>query len=121
MANVMTYAQAIDRACEIIETFAFEPEELEGAKETMERLEALKAQLAKRGSHGPTKTQRENEVLRERIYEVLCEAEEGLTATEVANAVEVKVQKATPQLTKLLNEERVVKVKEGKVVRSKVA
>lgn len=106
----MTYAQALEIAINEVAN-----------EEAKERLIALKAQLAKRGSHGPTKAQRENEALRERIFAVLEEAGEGLTATEVANVVEVKVQKATPQLTKLLEEERVVRVKEGKVVRYRVA
>ena len=60
MAKTMTYATAIDNA-------------INGNldAETIERLEALKAQLAKRNSSGalkkPTKTQRENEDLKAKI------------------------------------------------------
>ena len=58
----MTYAVAIDNA-------------LNGniTDEVREKLEALKAQLAKRnnGSHKPTKTQRENEGVKDSILGVL--------------------------------------------------
>ena len=69
----MTYVQAIERACEIIETYGFEPEELEGADEAMSRLEELKAQLMKRGSgkKGLTKTQKENVDKKDQIFDLL--------------------------------------------------
>ena len=104
----MTYAVAIDNA-------------INGNinDEVIERLEALKEQLAKRGSgkHGPTKTQRENEELKDRICEILADVEEGLTATEVGDAVGVKCQKASALLKQLVDVERVNRVKNGKVVR----
>ena len=75
----MTYAVAIDRA------IAGDVD-----AEVIEKLEALKVQLAKRGSgkHGLTKTQKEGLELMERIVEVLADAEDGMTATEVGDAVE---------------------------------
>lgn len=106
----MTYAVAIDRA------LAGDVDE-----EVRERLEALKAQLAKRGSKGGlTKAQKEGAVLRERIAEML-EGEEGLTATEIATALGVTCQKVSAHLGKLVDEERLVRVKEGKKVRFRLA
>lgn len=68
MANVMTYAEAINIALEIMG---------DSHKDAQERLEALKAQLAKRGSKsGPTKTQKANEAIKKMIAEILSEAEE---------------------------------------------
>ena len=69
MANVMTYAEAINVAIEVM-----------GADHTeaVDRLKALQAQLAKRnsGSKGLTKTQKANKVIKEMIAEILGEAEE---------------------------------------------
>lgn len=69
MANVMTYAEAINVAIEVM-----------GADhaEAVDRLKALQAQLAKRnsGSKGLTKTQKANEVIKKMIAEILGEAEE---------------------------------------------
>lgn len=110
MANKMTYAQAIDMAL-AIETFDNE--------EARERLEALKAQLAKRGSakKGLTKVQKENEVLKEQMLGVLEAEVDGMTATEIGNALAVTCQKASALLGQLVKEEKVVKAKDGKVTR----
>ena len=104
----MTYAVAIDRA------IAGEVD-----AEVIEKLEALKAQLAKRGSgkHGLTKTQKEGLELMERIIEVLADATDGMTATEVGDAVEVTCQRASALLKKLVEDGRVRKDKVGKQVR----
>ena len=110
MANRMTYAEAINLA-------------IEGNlnEETVERLEALKAQLAKRNSSGalkkPTKTQRENEDLKVKILDMLAEETDGMTATEVGSALAVTCQKASAILSQMVKAETVVKVKEGKVTR----
>ena len=104
----MTYAQAIDNA-------------INGNinDEVVERLEALKAQLAKRGSgkHSMTKTQKENEVLKGRILEILAEVDEGLTATEVGEEIGVKCQKASAILKQMVDAGDVARNKVGKVVR----
>ena len=104
----LTYAQAIDMA-------------IEGKVDeaVVEKLEALKAQLAKRGSgkHGLTKTQKEGLELMERIIEVLADAEDGMTATEVGAEVDVTCQRASALLKKLVADERVRKEKVGKQVR----
>ena len=113
MAKTMTYATAIDNA-------------INGNldAETIERLEALKAQLAKRNSSGalkkPTKTQRENEALKVKILDMLAEEVDGMTATEIASALAVTVQKTSALLSQMGTEKgdgRVRKVKEGKVTR----
>ena len=104
----MTYAVAIDRA------IAGDVD-----AEVIEKLEALKEQLAKRGSgkKGPTKTQKEGLELMERIVEALADAEDGMTATEVGDAVDVTCQRASALLKKLVEDERVRKGKVGKQVR----
>ena len=91
MAKVMTYATAIDNA-------------LAGNlnEETVERLNALKAQLAKRnsGERKPTKTQKENEVIKGRILEVLTA--EGRQCKDIASDVEISVNKASALLKQLV-------------------
>ncbi len=111
MANKkMTYAEAINLA-------------IEGNlnEEAIERLEALKAQLAKRNSSGalkkPTKTQRENEDLKVKILDMLTDEVDGMTATEIGSALAVTCQKASAILSQMVKAETVVKVKEGKSTR----
>lgn len=110
MANKMTYIEAIDNAINAL-----------GECEATERLEALKAQLAKRGSgkHGMTKTQKENEVLKDRVIEILADG--GMTATELAHEMDITVQKVSALLGQLVKAERINRVKEGKVTRFEVA
>ena len=104
----MTYAVAIDRAI-VGDVDA----------EVIEKLEAIKEQLAKRGSgkKGLTKTQKEGQILMEGIVESLAEVDEGMTATEVGAAVGVTCQRASALLKKLVEDERVRKEKVGKQVR----
>ena len=104
----LTYAVAIDRA------IAGDVD-----AEVIEKLEALKIQLAKRGSgkKGLTKTQKEGLELMERIIEVLADAEDGMTATEVGAEVDVTCQRASALLKKLVADERIRKDKVGKQVR----
>ena len=104
----LTYAVAIDRAI---------AGDIDA--EVIEKLEALKVQLAKRGSgkKSPTKTQKEGLELMERIVEVLADATDGMTATEVGAEVEVTCQRASALLKKLVEDERVRKDKVGKQVR----
>ena len=107
----MTYAVAIDRA------IAGDVD-----AEVVERLEALKAQLAKRGSgkKSLTKTQKEGLELMERIIEMLADAPDGMTATEIGDALDIKCQRASALLAKLTPERgdgRVRREKVGKQVR----
>ena len=104
----MTYAVAIDNA-------------INGNinDEVVERLNDLKAQLAKRGSghKGLTKTQKENEVLKNQILENLKAEVDGMTATEVGNSIGATCQKASAILRQMVEAEVVRKDKVGKVVR----
>ena len=108
MANKMTYAVAIDNA-------------LAGniTDEVVERLNDLKAQLAKRGSghKGLTKTQKENEVLKNQILENLKAEVDGMTATEVGQSIGATCQKASAILRQMVEGGTVRKDKVGKVVR----
>ena len=121
MANAkMTYAQAIDFTLQVLNENQFEGIEAEKAM-AMEKLEALKEQLAKRNSSGalkkPTKTQRENEEFKVKIVDMLTEEVDGMTATEIGSALAVSCQKASAILSQMVKAEVVAKVKEGKVTR----
>ena len=52
-------------------------------------------------SSKPTKAQIENESLKDNILAVLANADKALTATEIANAVNISVNKASALLTQL--------------------
>lgn len=68
----LTYAQALEKAITVVDA------------ETAEKLTALKAQMEKKRSSGsskPTKTQLENEAIKENILTVL--SEEGQTVSEI--------------------------------------
>lgn len=104
----MTYAVAIDNAINGNIT-----------DEVVERLNDLKAQLAKRGSghKGPTKTQKENEVFKNQILENLRAEVDGMTATEIGDALGFSCHKATALLTPMVKAKVVRREKVGKVVR----
>ena len=110
MAKAMTYAEAINLA-------------IEGNlnEEAIERLNALKAQLAKRNSSGalkkPTKTQNENAQFKVKIVDFLTEEVDGMTATEIGSALVISCQKASAILSQMVKAEVVHKVKSGKVTR----
>lgn len=113
----MTYAMALEIAIDAVVD--------ETAKE---KLIALKEQMAKRATSGrktPTKTQKENEVLVERIYEALAECEDGVTVTELIAGSDtlagMSCQKASALLKKLVDAERVTKEKAGKKILYHVA
>lgn len=105
----MTYAQAIDIALEtVVDEMA------------REKLEALKGQLAKRGTgkKTPTKTQKENEVLMEVIVNDLAVIGAPVTVTELIAQGEglngYTNQKISALLRKLVEAEKVVKTMEKK-------
>lgn len=79
--------------------------------EVVEKLKALKEQIQKKNSaeRKPTKTQQENEVLKNEIVGFLTERR---TATEVADKFGVSVNKATAMLTSLKQSERISRVVE---------
>lgn len=106
----MTYAMAIDNA-------------INGKidEETIERLRALKAQLAKRnagsGERKPTKTQKENEGKKAIILDMLAGEPDGMTATEIGSALGVTCQRASAILNQMVNAGDLNKVKNGKAMR----
>ena len=112
----MTYAQAIDNAIALFSQGGqIDAEDME----TVEKLKALKAQLAKRGSSKtPTKTQKENEVIMAKILEALADIGEPTTVTDLlahgVEGFELTNQKASALLRKLIEAGKVTKAKEGK-------
>ena len=100
----MTYAEAINIALEVMG---------DSHKDAQERLEALKAQLAKRGSKsGPTKTQKANEVIKSMILEILAEAEEPVNMSFLIADARIPEGTSVQKLGALLGQ----LVKDGKVV-----
>ena len=116
----MTYVQAIDNALEIINTaIATDPDMWENMDVTVEKLEALKGQLAKRGSSKtPTKTQKENEIIMERILDSLAAIGSPTTVTDLIaygiDGYELTNQKVSALLRKLVEAGKVTKAIEGK-------
>ena len=112
----MTYAMALDNA---IALFSQGGQVDAEDRETVEKLEALKAQLAKRGSSkSPTKTQKENEIIMERILDSLAAIGSPTTVTDLlAFGVEgytLTNQKTSALLRKLVEAGKVSKTIEGK-------
>lgn len=97
----MTYAMALDFATEIITKGTADFNGF-SASDYIEKLEALKAQLAKRnsGERKPTKTQRENEGIKAEILEVL--SDEGKQCKDIAKAVGVTGQKCSALLKQMI-------------------
>jgi len=83
--------------------------------EIKEKLTALKEQLTKRNaskSDKPTKTQRENVEVKERIREYLTHTLQGLRAGEIAKELDLSCQKVSA-LLKQMKDEGVVVTREG--------
>lgn len=102
----MTYVNAIEMAINGTLT-----------AEGIEKLEALKASLEKRNanrSHKPTKTQRENEVLKEDIFAFVSE-NGAKRAMDVAGHFGIAVQKASALLNQLAKAEALEKFTEKRV------
>ena len=90
--------------------------------EVAEKLTALKAQIAKKkGSSKPTKTQVENEVIKEKILDVL--SDEPMTVKEIMAVIDgdYSSQKLSALLRQLVAAEKVVKTVEKKVSRFALA
>ena len=106
----MTYAVAIDSALKG-----------EVTAEVREKLEALKAQLAKRhsGTRKPTKIQKENVGLKDNIFAFISE-EGAKRAGEVAVHFGVSGQKASALLKQMVEEGRLEKYAEKRVTYFKV-
>lgn len=108
MANIMTYAQAIEIAVSALG---------ETQPEAVERLKALSAQLAKRskGSKGLTKTQKENQVIMNKILETLADAEAPVTMSALMVDPRLPSGLSSQKLGALIGH----LVKDGKVIKGK--
>jgi len=118
----MTYAMALDTAINFLNENIQYGDDFSA---TVEKLTALKEQLAKRStSKTPTKNQKENEVIMTNILKALADIGEPATVTNlIAHGVEgfptadgkvLTSQKASPLLRKLVDAGKVVKTIEGK-------
>lgn len=101
----MTYAIALDTAINAVSDV-----------EVKEKLEALKAQLAKRNSadRKPTKSQVANEALKEKMISFL-ETNGAKRAGEVASEFGIEGQKASALLNALAKAERIERFVEKRV------
>ena len=117
----MTYAMALDFAIEIITNGTADFNGF-SANDYLDKLEALKAQLARRnsGDRKPTKTQKENESLKEDIWAYVSE-NGAKRANEVAVYFGISGQKATALLYSLVWDNRLEKVVEKRVTYFRVA
>lgn len=111
----MTYAVALEIAIDAVDDL-----------EVKEKLEALKTQLAKRSSSKSlTKTQKENEVIMEKILETLSMMEGKVTVTELLTfgieGFELTNQKVSALLKKLVDAGKVEKTMDGKKARFSLA
>ena len=118
----MTYAMALDTAINFLNENIQYGDDFSA---TVEKLTALKEQLAKRSTtKTPTKKQKENEVIMANILNALVDIGEPATVTNlIAHGVEgfptadgkvLTSQKASPLLRKLVDAGKVVKTIEGK-------
>lgn len=81
----------------------------------LKEAEALEKRAAARVGK-QTKTQKENAELKAKIAETLSEAD-GMTATEVANAMGISLAKATALLTQMVKANEIRREVEKKVAR----
>lgn len=112
----MTYTQALDTAINFLNDNIQYGDDFSA---TVEKLEALKAQLAKRStSKTPTKTQKENEVIMDRMVAALEAINKPTTVTDLlAHGIDGYVltnQKASALLRKLVEAGKVTKTIVGK-------
>lgn len=106
----MTYVDALNVAINAVDG------------EVAEKLIALRAQIAKKkGSSKPTKTQVENEAIKEKILDVL--SDEPMTVKEIMAVIDgdYSSQKLSALLRQLVAAEKVVKTVEKKVSRFALA
>ena len=96
----MTYAMALEVAINTVSD-----------GEVKDKLTALKAQIEKKNSaeRKPTKTQVANDNLRGEIVSLLTDAENMMTASDIANHFGVSNQKITALMGKLLEDGAVVR------------
>lgn len=105
MTKTMTYAQALEIAIETL-----------GEGEAVERLVALKAQLAKRASadRKPSKVQVANEGVKSAIVEALADGE-ARQCNAIAEALGISGQKCSALLKQLVDSGKIEKYTEKRV------
>ena len=114
----MTYVSAIDYILNSAESTNGQDDAT--FVEACEKLEALKASLINRKSSSkknPTKTQKENEGIKEKILSVLSEAEAPMTVSEFltfSGLAGLSNQKVSALLRQLVEAGRVIKTMEKK-------
>lgn len=95
--------------------------------EVVEKVAAIRDTYAKKGTNRkPTARQEENVTLKAKIVEVLADAEGGLTATQVLNAIAnefegLTLPRVTAQLTALDKAKEITRFVDGKKALFKVA
>ena len=96
----MTYVTALDVAINAV-----------ADGEVREKLEALKAQIAKKNSaeRKPTKAQEANEKIKAEMIAYLTTQDSGKSASEIADAFGISNQKASALLTDLVNDKAIVR------------
>ena len=108
----ITYTNAIDTIATYLQDF----EVPENVAIAIDRMGDLKEALAKRNSAKsgkPTKTQRENAEVKERIVALLTD--KGLKCGDIAEAVGISGQKCSALLSQLVEEGKVAKTTEKRV------
>jgi len=115
----MTYVNALDTAINFLNENIQYGDDFSA---TVEKLEALKVQLAKRnsGERKPTKTQKENEGLKEDIFAFVSE-NGAKRAGDVASHFGISGQKATALLKQIVDSGRLEKYAEKRVTFFRVA
>ena len=99
----MTYVQAIDYVLGLVND-----------DEVAEKLNALKAQLAKRAIRKPSKNQQANENVKKDILDILY-ANEGLRCGDIAEPLGISGQKCSALLRQLVDAGLVEKYTEKRV------
>ena len=109
----MTYVQAIDFAVDMIQNGEANFNGFT-ASEYVEKLDALKAQLAKRAVRKPSKNQVANEGVKNDILDILY-ANEGLRCGDIAEPLGISGQKCSALLRQLVDAGLVEKYTEKRV------
>lgn len=89
--------------------------EMEGAVDFLHKEAELVSKRNSRKSSTPTKTQKENESLKEKILEAMANSENAMTATEVGKVLGLTPQKVSALMKQLIETGKVEKTKDKKV------
>lgn len=117
MTNTMTYTMALDTAINFLNENIQYGDDFSA---TVEKLTALKEQLAKRStSKTPTKTQKANEEIKTTILNVLTDTGEKMTITEILTDERLKGfgftnQKISALLRQMIESGKVTRTIENK-------